>query len=72
MMKNIGPSRFSATKPAGTISKEDLIIGTHPWLFNKDRVRSLYTLHSCHLTIILKTRYGGLTVIPEHLLAVCS
>ena len=64
MMKNTGPSRFYA--------REDLIIGTHPWLFNKDHVRSLFTLQSCHLTIILKTRYGGLTVIPEHLLAVCS
>ncbi|KIJ94035.1 hypothetical protein K443DRAFT_6027 [Laccaria amethystina LaAM-08-1] len=53
MTKNTGPSGFSAAKPAGIIPREDLIIGTHPWLFNKDR-----------------TRYGGLTVIPEHILAI--
>jgi hypothetical protein len=35
-------SRFSATKPAGIIPRENLIIGTHPWLFNKDRVHGLY------------------------------
>ncbi|KAF8240099.1 hypothetical protein L208DRAFT_1385029 [Tricholoma matsutake] len=58
MTNNVGPSKkpnpgFSATKPAGIIPREDLIIGTHPWLFNKDH-----------------TRYGGLTIIPEHLLAI--
>ncbi|KAF8223192.1 hypothetical protein L208DRAFT_1370267 [Tricholoma matsutake] len=67
-MNNVGPSKkpnpgFSVTKPAGTIAREDLIIGTHPWLFNKDHMRGLYIPFN-------HTRYGGLTVIPEHLLAI--
>jgi len=36
-------SRFSATEPIPrTIPTENPIMGTHPRLFNKDRVRGLY------------------------------
>jgi len=48
MTKNVGPSRFSATKPAGIIPRENLIIGTHPWLFNKDCVGGYIPLN--HVT----------------------
>jgi len=65
-------SGFSATKPAGTIPRENLLIGTYPWLFNKDRVSGLYIFFNHITSIILKTRYGGLTIVPEYLLAVCS
>ena len=38
MTNDVGPSGFSATKPARNICDEDLEIGRYPRLYNKDHV----------------------------------
>jgi hypothetical protein len=65
-------SKKTATRMLGI---EDLEIGTHEWLWNKDRVWFCFLLASSSwltASAILQTRYGGEAVQPDWITKVCS